>query len=151
MKDAPEVIEKRRLATIAALAENPTIWITDGNENIRHPVADPIPKNWRQGRTFSADHKAAVLASSSGPRSAEVKANIKAGHANTWNDPAKRAAMLANRRPYGWWTDGVTSKRVHDDETPPAGWRVGRTTGWKCGRKPAVKPDQFPTLDLELS
>lgn len=140
VKDSPEVVEKRRQSVIAALAENPTIWITDGTDSRRHPAADPIPEGWRRGRVFSEDHKAASLTASYGPRSAQARENIKAGHAGVWDDPEKRERMLANRRPFGWYTDGVTSRRVHDDETPPDGWTPGRTTSWKSGRKPKAKP-----------
>lgn len=124
MKDTPEVVEKRRLSVIAALAENPLIWITDGEDNERHPEREAIPTGWHRGRTISEEHMAAVRAAA-GPRSAEAKANIKAGHANTWNDPVKRAAMMANRRPFSWYTDGVQRKRVPIGDAPPAGWRAG--------------------------
>lgn len=125
-KETPEVTEARMIAVRRALQEKPLIWITDGEDNMRVPSADPIPDEWRLGRTFSEQHHQAREASSSGPRSLEVRAAIKAGHATTWGDPEKRAAMLANRRPFGWWTDGTNSKRVAIDETPPAGWRSGR-------------------------
>lgn len=126
MKDTPEVIEKRRQSVIAALAQSPLIWITDNTNNIRHPAADPIPDGWYRGRTFSEDHKAATLVASSGPRTAEVRAAIKAGHAGIWDDPEKRQRMMANRRPFGWWTDETVSKRVPIGEAPPLGWRPGK-------------------------
>jgi hypothetical protein len=124
MKDTPEVVERRRQSLIVALADNPTIWITDGKENRRLPASDPMPDGWEAGRTLSEEHAEAIR--SVGPRSEEARANIKAGHSTTWDDPGKRERMLAGRRPFGWWTDGITSKRVPLDEAPPVGWRSGR-------------------------
>lgn len=126
-KATPEAIEARLAASRASLQADPYSWITDGASNAKLPIAKSIPEGWYQGRTFSQEHKDAVLEASSGPRSPEVRANIKAGHATTWDDPEKRAAMLANRRPFSWFTDGKNSKRVAADEVPPVGWRLGRT------------------------
>lgn len=125
-KESPEVTEARRFLIRKALQEKPLIWITDGEENMRYLASAPMPSGWSPGRTFSEQHHQAREAASSGPRSPEVRANIKAGHATTWDDPEKRAAMMAGRRPFGWWTDGSISKRVPIDEQAPEGWRPGR-------------------------
>ena len=63
MKDTPEVVEKRRLSVIAALAEAPTMWITNGTESRKLAVSDPMPEGWEAGRTFSEEHVEAVRAS----------------------------------------------------------------------------------------
>lgn len=146
--ETAEQTAKRLNAARDALAETPHIWITDGHETKKHPLSIAVPLGWQQGRTFSEEHKSAVLAVSTGPRSDEVKANIKAGHAGIWDDPEKRERMLANRKPFSWYTDGVSSKRVHIDEDPPAGWRPGRAINAQAlvaSRKPRAKKEE-PSL-----
>lgn len=150
-KETPEVTEARMVAVRKALQERPLVWVTDGTDNMRYPSSDPMPVGWRLGRSFGQDHHQALREASRGPRSPEVRANIKAGHASTWSDPQKRAAMLANRKPFGWWTDGGTSKRVAVDETPPEGWRPGRAIDAQklvASRDPAkVRAARNPELD----
>jgi group I intron endonuclease len=150
-KESAEATEARTEKVRQALLENPYTWLTDGVRNMRHPIAKSIPEGWYPGRTFDEEHKAATLAASSGPRSPEARANIKSGHATTWDDPDKRAAMLGARRPFGWWTDGTTSKRVAIDETPPEGWRPGRAIDAKklvASRDPTkVRAARNPELD----
>lgn len=135
VKDSQDTIDRRRLAIVAAIAERPMVWITDGQENMRYPAADALPTDWRLGRTFADDHKAATLKASSGPRTPEVKANIKAGHATTWDDPEKRQRMMENRRPFSWYTDGKKRFRVADGDPVPHGLRFGMPDGHFQGLK----------------
>jgi group I intron endonuclease len=143
VKETPEQTESRLAASREGMLASPNVWITNGVKNVRHPIAKSVPDGWYQSRTFSEEHKAATLAASSGPRSEDVRASIKAGHANTWDDPEKRKRMLENRRPFSWWTDGTTNKRVPLDEMPPEGWVSGftRDPSWNKGGRPhVVKP-----------
>lgn len=123
-RETPEQTEARIAAAKASLAERPLGWITNSILERRHPTDEPVPYGWRGGRL--PESTPVKVGDIIGPRSEQARANIKAGHATTWSDPAKREAMMKNRRPFSWWTDGTQSKRVPDDQTPPTGWRPGR-------------------------
>lgn len=135
VKETAEITEARMVAVRRALQERPLVWVTDGEDNIRCPTSDPIPSGWSLGRTFGEDHKAASLKASSGPRTPEVKAAIKAGHATIWDDPEKRKRMMENRRPFTWYTDGTKRFRVADGDPIPEGLRLGMPDGHFEGLK----------------
>lgn len=149
VKDSAEAIEKRRPLIIAGIAANPTIWITDNESTVKLPEDQPIPYGWYRGRTFTEEHKAAVLAAA-GPRSDEAKAKMRASRLAVIADPVKNQKILDGQRPFSWWTNGTDSMRVDDGQTPPDGWVRGRTPGpgWaKAGRKPGPTAPRNPLLD----
>jgi hypothetical protein len=126
-KETPEQSAARLALVRAGMAANPHVWINDGISSKLHPSAEPVPIGWHAGRYLADAHATTLRALAVGPRSDQAKANIKAGHADIWNDPEKRARMMENRRPFSWYTDGVTNKRVPIGENPPLGWNPGRT------------------------
>ena len=140
-KEDPDQTSIRLAKARAAIEANPHIWITDGVENEQILAAEEIPEGWRNGRTFSEAHMAAIIAAA-GPRSDEAKAHMAVSATEAWQDPEKRANMLAARKPFCWINDGTTSKRHHLDLPIPDGWQKGRLidaakliAGRKYGRR----------------
>lgn len=131
VKETVEQTTARLALAQKGMDENPFTWITDGILSRRLTDGDPVPDGWNVGRTLADDDLAALIARSSGPRSEAHKSKLSAAKLTTWKDPSKRAAMMNNRRPFGWWTDGTQSKRVPIGDHPPEDWSPGRAIDGK--------------------
>ncbi len=84
-------------------------WITDGIEERRFDLNDPIPNGWELGRLLMKD---------------ESKAKVS-------------ASLIGNQRTkgYRWITDGISNKLIGPEELPPEGWRFGHFSPWMLGNK----------------
>lgn len=100
------------------------IWITDGVQECQILNTLPIPPGWYQGRQPKIGEVSRSRVGET--RTEDARQHMSTSARNAWSDPAKRQAMMKNRRPFCWITNGVVSRRLHDDEEMPEGFRFGR-------------------------
>lgn len=139
MKDTEET-KARRSASKRATHETRReqglqhIWITDGVQECQILNTAPIPPGWYQGRQPKIGE---VGRSRVGETRTEVACqHMSTSALNAWSDPAKREAMMRNRRPFCWITNGAVSRRLQDDEEMPEGFWFGMTK--RCPRRSRV-------------